>query len=196
MIKLYKKYLVSDTGKFKNYKTGETIPWRIDQYGYPWVKSERVWRVVAELFIPIPKELAKVDRICVNHKDGNKLNNSVSNLEWCTPAYNNYHARVTGLNDVSGSNSRRWKDEGFRKRTSKNISDGRKRTGASRFKNNPKFKYLVVDDKGKEYTRQELCQLLGLSLSYTDALIRKANNGQYHPLFTKHSLTVINTKQR
>lgn len=78
----------------------------------------------------------------------------------------------------------------------KNISDGRKRTGASRFKNNPKFKYLVVDDKGKEYTRQELCQLLGLSLSYTDALIRKANNGQYHPLFTKHSLTVINTKQR
>ena len=195
MIKPYKKYLVSDTGEFKDSKTGKTIPWRIALDGYPWVGGEKVWRVVAELFIPIPEELTKVDRICVNHKDGNKLNNSVSNLEWCTIAYNNYHARITGLNDISGSNSRRWNDKEFRKRVSKNISAGRKRSWSAKFKNNPKFKYLVIDNNGKEYTRQEVHQLLGFSQSYTDVLIKKVSMGNYHHLFKKHGLTVINTNQ-
>ena len=42
-----------------------------------------VHRLVAQLFIPNPYDYKEV-----NHKDENKHNNAVSNLEWCTHIYN------------------------------------------------------------------------------------------------------------
>ena len=49
-------------------------------------------RLVASYFIPNPNNLP-----IVNHKDGNKQNNSVENLEWATYSENNFHAYRTGL---------------------------------------------------------------------------------------------------
>lgn len=49
-------------------------------------------RVLAETFIPNPNNLPQI-----NHKDGNPLNNSLDNLEWCTAKDNNIHAINTGL---------------------------------------------------------------------------------------------------
>lgn len=51
-----------------------------------------VHRLIAETFIP-----NKDNKPTVNHKDGNKENNSVSNLEWATYQENAYHAWKTGL---------------------------------------------------------------------------------------------------
>lgn len=55
-------------------------------------KSPKAHRLVAEHFLLNPNNYP-----CVNHKDGNKLNNNVDNLEWCTYSYNTRHSFEKGL---------------------------------------------------------------------------------------------------
>lgn len=54
-----------------------------------------VHRLVAQCFIPNPYKLPEV-----NHKDANKLNNKVSNLEWCNRKGNLDHAAKLGLKNI------------------------------------------------------------------------------------------------
>lgn len=58
-------------------------------------KYYSVHRLVAMAFIKNDNPTEKTD---VNHKDGNKANNNVDNLEWCTRTYNIQHAFKNGLN--------------------------------------------------------------------------------------------------
>lgn len=62
-------------------------------------KNIRTHRIVAFAFLGKPLD----DRMEVNHKDGDKKNNSVSNLEWVTSSENQRHAYRTGLQKVSGN---------------------------------------------------------------------------------------------
>lgn len=95
----FENYSVSDTGLVRNDDKGNVLR-PFDKHGYLiaelWKDKKRyrffVHRLVATAFIDNPKDLP-----VVNHIDGNKRNNHVSNLEWCTAEYNNDHAIQTGL---------------------------------------------------------------------------------------------------
>ena len=98
-------YEVSNTGKIKslarrgNWKTHIMSPRkskdnyrRITLCKHSQTKTYLIHRLVADAFIPNPNNLP-----CINHIDGNKTNNNVNNLEWCTKSENMLHAFRTGL---------------------------------------------------------------------------------------------------
>ncbi|MBL7738438.1 MAG: NUMOD4 motif-containing HNH endonuclease [Chitinophagaceae bacterium] len=79
---------------------GRKISMRVNNHGYLSIRLSRdsktatrfVHRLLAETFIENPLELP-----FVNHKDGNKLNNALDNLEWVTHSQNMKHAYSMGL---------------------------------------------------------------------------------------------------
>ena len=66
------------------------------KYEKIWWKYRRVHRLVAQAFIPNPENKPQV-----NHKDWNKQNNCVNNLEWCTASENQLHSFKIWLNKWS-----------------------------------------------------------------------------------------------
>lgn len=99
------KYMVSNLGNVKNAITGKQLAGSVNNKGYIrydlCIDGKRVakagHRLVAEAFLP------KVDgKVYVNHIDGNKTNNRIDNLEWCTCQENSQHAvKVLGMKPVN-----------------------------------------------------------------------------------------------
>lgn len=71
----------------------QRITIQVIEHGESKPKEFFVHRLVACAFIPNPE-----GKLTVNHKDGDKCNNSQANLEWATQSENNKHAYLTGLN--------------------------------------------------------------------------------------------------
>ena len=106
---------ISD-GRVRHYK-GHLLKGR-NRHGYFNVQLGRgcekpIHRLVAEHFLENPNGYN-----CINHKDGNKHNNNVENLEWCNYTQNLVHAYDTKLNprqkevvqlSLDGEIIRKWK---------------------------------------------------------------------------------------
>lgn len=61
---------------------------RVDLYKNGIAKHSALHRLVALAFLPNPDNLPYI-----NHKDEDKTNNSIDNLEWCTPLYNSNYGK-------------------------------------------------------------------------------------------------------
>lgn len=116
--KLKYPYQITDTGKIYSPCVDRFLNTTIDRYGYEKValvsndnKRHRysVHRLVLENFCPI----GNMKNLQVNHIDGNKLNNNLSNLEWVTPHENTKHAFAIGLKTQKGeaNNAAKYSEE-------------------------------------------------------------------------------------
>lgn len=105
-IKNLPQYSISNIGRIKNNETDTILNPYTTEKGYKRIglsvnnkrRNFRVHRLVAEAFIP-----NLLNKSQVNHKDGNKFNNRVSNLEWVSDQENHEHATVNQLK-VCGEN--------------------------------------------------------------------------------------------
>jgi hypothetical protein len=104
-----KLYLISSLGKLKSLQNNKEKILKLipDKKGYLRTrignlnnkKTIKIHRLVAIAFIPNPENKKEV-----NHRDGNKQNNNIENLEWCTGSENIKHAFKTGLRRSDGNN--------------------------------------------------------------------------------------------
>lgn len=103
-IKDYENYVISNLGRAKSLITNTILNQRLSNNGYlrfnarkgnikyEKPKTMMTHKLVAEYF------LTKIEgKNYVNHIDGNKLNNNVNNLEWCTAQENTIHSFKLGL---------------------------------------------------------------------------------------------------
>ena len=118
-LKKIKKIRISDTGYYVL---------SINRDGKP--RTERLHRLLAIVFIPNPCR-----HPFINHKDGDKLNNAISNLEWCDCLHNNRHAFKNGLINNTGENN------GMSKLTGPEVSEIKYllNKGLSQYKISKKF---------------------------------------------------------
>ena len=156
------EYEVSNLGRVRSMKryygvVGRIMPQTIQRTGYYAVTfhmnnkayCRKVHRLVIEAFTPNPDNLPTI-----NHIDGNKLNNHVSNLEWCTYQANMQHAVRTGL-----THPHRWTDE-ERKRISEcnkgQIITPEQREKISQALKGRKHPEVSARQKGKPLSRKAI----------------------------------------
>ena len=156
------EYEVSNLGRVRSMKryyglVGRIMPQTIQRKGYYavtfWMNNKaycrKVHRLVIEAFTPNPDSLP-----CINHIDGNKLNNHVSNLEWCTYQANMQHAVRTGL-----THPHQWTDDERKQISERNkgqrVSDEQRAKLSAAMKGRPRPD-VSARQKGKAPSRKAI----------------------------------------
>ena len=90
------RYEISTLGRLRNRETGKLMSPHIQTKGYRQavlcVKRETKWVLVHRLVAGVWLPRTDRDRNQINHIDGDKTNNRLTNLEWCTGSENMQHA--------------------------------------------------------------------------------------------------------
>lgn len=98
------EYELNRNGEVRRKETRNILKFAVGKVGYPLVslwknnkgKSKYIHKLLASHFIPNPNNYPTV-----NHKDGNKTNFDLLNLEWASYSQNNQHAYDSGLKITS-----------------------------------------------------------------------------------------------
>ena len=148
------------TGEFKFILEPEReLTYTLNNRGYYSVgirrKTLMVHRLVALAFIPNPEQ-----KPFVNHIDGNKLNNHVSNLEWCTVQENNLHARQTGLRKQAVGHKIKYQSDLSKQKALANLKDKSKLTP-----DQVRYVRQVFVPRSKEFSATALAQQFGTSVA-------------------------------
>ena len=98
-------YLISNYGHIYSIRSDKILKSQLSTAGYYYTAcgaNTRIYnhRAVAGVYVNGYNNNSN----CVNHKNGDKLDNYYKNLEWVTKAENNTHAYATGLNNYIGEN--------------------------------------------------------------------------------------------
>ena len=140
-------------------------------------KIKKLHRIMMETFCPnkssfksLPKEdrtKINLDNLVINHKDGNKLNNNLENLEWCTQAYNNAEAYRLGLRVVSEKTREQFMKDchtpEIRAKAIENLRKSKDKAIAHSIEANSKPLVLFKDNFYKEFKNDtEACKFLGV----------------------------------
>lgn len=161
----FPEYEVSNLGNVRNVSTKKELKGVNRLYNEVCLRSKGkqvsayTHRLVAEAFIPNPENLPQV-----NHIDGNKLNNAVTNLEWCTAKHNIQHAWKTGLSTTSHK-SRNAGDLGTNKKlSSADVKYIREH-------------YVRGTNQYNKGNSAELCEMFGITESNLSHIITGRNWG-------------------
>ena len=145
-------YSVSNLGRVRNDKTKTFLGGTVNNNGYQMVHLRQridkycsVHRLVMKAFCPCENQ----DDLEINHIDGNKLNNVLSNLEWVTCSENIKHAFKIGLKTQAGENN-----------------------NASKYTEEQVLQAIELL-KSKKYTCTEIDKKLGFCKDFTSSLKRK-----------------------
>lgn len=125
------RYLISNLGKVKSIKFNKILKEElrgkylsVQLFDGKKFKHFSIHRLVAINFIENPNNL-----LFVNHKDENKLNNKVTNLEWCTTSYNiNYGTGIERAKEKKNISVQQFSKQGELLNTFVSISDAERKT--------------------------------------------------------------------